>query len=112
MLDAVQIPRSLAMKRTAVVLLANLCVAAPLVAAQDKPTPAPAQDKDMRLTGCLIQGSSPSVFLLDNARTNPQEKTEKGKTCVLVGPAGDTELARNVNHEVLVIGAADAKVPP
>ena len=101
------------MKRSAIVLLANLCVAATLVAAQDKPTTPPAsQDKDVSLTGCLIQGSSPSVFLLDNARANPQEKTEKGRTYVLSGPAGDTEIARNVNHEVMVIGSVEAKVPP
>lgn len=103
------------MKRTLTVLVASLTVAAALVAArtqdpQDKPQKS--GGADVTITGCLIQGSGPTVFLLDNARLNPQDKNEKGKTYKIAGSVQSSDLSKQVNHEVAATGMAEAKVAP
>src|SRR5579871_6248813 len=59
------------------------------------------------LTGCLIQGSGPAVFLLEDARTSVEDKTEPGKTYVLVAAPESlrADLRADLNHEVVVTGA-------
>jgi hypothetical protein len=79
------------------------------------PPPAPAQEKtvpDVTLTGCLLQGSSPSVFIFDNARKDPKSNTEKGARYLVVLGAEDLNLRPHLNHEVQMIGQIEAKVPP
>jgi hypothetical protein len=109
------------MKRTALSLLGCLTVASGLVFAQGTPPPQqpqqqqnpPAQDKqqkpDVTLTGCVTQGSSPTVFILDNARLNVDDRGEKGKIYMLVSAAEDLNFAKHLNHEVSVTGTADQK---
>lgn len=103
------------MKRTALSLLGCLVVASGLVIAQSTPpqqTPPtqPQKDsQDVTLTGCLTQGSAPAVFILDNARLNVDDKTEKAKSFVLVAGTEDLNLAKQLNHEVTVTGQADQK---
>ena len=104
------------MKRLVLSLVGSLAVATVLVAAQDpKPqTPAQPASQDVTLTGCLTQGSGPTVFILDNAKQNARDQNEKGKTYLLVASAEDLSFKNHVNHEVMVTGAADAKaaMPP
>ena len=102
------------MKRTLILLVASLSVAVALVSAQATQAP---QDKtqkgtDVTLTGCLIQGSGSTVFLLDNARMNPQDKDEKGQRYKISGSVQSSELSKNVNHEVAVTGVAESKPAP
>jgi hypothetical protein len=103
------------MKRQVLGVLASVMAASALIAAQSGTTP-PAQSgaakpsSDVTVTGCLTQGSSPAVFILDNARQKPEDKTEKAQSWVIVAAAEDLPFAANLNHEVSVTGAADAKV--
>jgi hypothetical protein len=62
------------------------------------------------LTGCLTQGSSSSVFILDNARTNPSDRSEKGQSYIVSATASSVDLKAQLNHEVRVTGQADEKV--
>jgi hypothetical protein len=111
---------SIAMKRQLFGLAASLAFASALVAAQatSKVTPqTQPQQKDhaVTLTGCLIQGSSPTVFLLDNARENPKSTMEKSKSYKLASAAEDLNFSKNLNHEVRVTGTPDqmaAATPP
>lgn len=61
------------------------------------------------LTGCLTQGSGPTVFILDNARTNPSDRSDKGKSYVVTASASSVDLKSQLNHEVRITGAADEK---
>jgi hypothetical protein len=106
------------MKRFATGLLASLAVAASLVAAQEQAKP-PAADQqkspDVSITGCLTQGSGPTVFILDNARMNPRDTNEKAKTYLLVAASEDLGFAKQLNHQVSVTGSAEVKaaaMPP
>jgi DsbC/DsbD-like thiol-disulfide interchange protein len=105
------------MKRQLLGVLASVMTASALIAAQSttappqNPTPAKA---DITVTGCLIQGSSPAVFVLDNAKQKPDDKAEKAASYVVTQAAEDLPLAANLNHEVSVTGSADVKAmaPP
>lgn len=103
------------MKRQVMGVFASVLAASALIAAQSGTT-APAQSgttkpsSDVTVTGCLTQGSGPTVFVLDNARQKPDDKTEKAESYVIVAGAEDLPLAANLNHEVSVTGSADAKV--
>src|SRR6185295_6941605 len=98
------------MKRTAMGLFVGVALATGVVAAQSSSTsqqppqqqppqqqqqqPPQQQQKDkpdVTLTGCLSQGSSPTVFILDNAKLNVEDRGEKGKIFVLV--AGTEHLS-------------------
>jgi hypothetical protein len=102
------------MKRQVVGVLASVLAASALIAAQTGTTPPQSAtakpSSDVTVTGCLTQGSSPAVFILDNARQKPDDKTEKAQSYVVVAAAEDLPFAANLNHEVSVTGSADAKV--
>jgi hypothetical protein len=102
------------MKRFVVSMLGSLAVATTLVAAQNQPKPAAPQNSpsDTTLTGCVTQGSSPTVFLLGNARMNARDTNEKGKDYILVAATEDLSLKTHLNHEVTVTGNAETKVAP
>ena len=97
----------------ATIACAALTVAT-LAAQNQTPPTAPQQSPvpDVTLTGCVIQGSSPSVFIFDNARKNPKDKTEKGVRYVIVAVGEDLPLRGNLNHEVEIMGQAETKVLP
>jgi len=113
------------MKRNLLGMLVAFALATPLVAAQQPqqqqtppPQTTPAQDpqntnpKDITLTGCVIQGSAPTVFLLDNARVNTQDPSEKGRTLVIVPATEDLNISTHLDHEVTITGKAEDKVVP
>ena len=113
------------MTRHIVAFAASLTMATALVVAQGQPSPPPpAADQqapadpqqksppEVALTGCLIQGDGPTVFILDNAKTSKAEPTEKGKTYVLVSGTEDVNFKTHLNHEVTITGSAELKAAP
>ena len=110
------------MKQLALGLAASLISATALLA-QTAPPPTPPQNPpaqsapqtkapDVTLTGCLIQGSSPNVYILENAKISKDDTSEKARTFVLASAGEDLSFKPHLNHEVRVTGMADAKVPP
>jgi hypothetical protein len=115
------------MKRAALSLMLSFAVAGSLYAAQapsqQPASPAPAapapaaaaaqaaQDKavDITLTGCLIQGSSPTVFVLEDAKTSTAAATDKGKSYVVV-VTGAADLKPHLNHQVRIVGTEGAAI--
>ena len=86
--------------------------AAPAAPAPQSPAPAaPAaqssQPADVTLTGCLVQGSSPTVFILENAKASTDPATAKGKSYV-VQVTGAADLKPHLNHQVRIVGAEAA----
>ena len=65
---------------------------------------------EVTLTGCVVQGSSPTVFILDNAKKDPASTTEKGVRYVLASTVEDVDLRTHLNHEVRIVGEVDLKV--
>ena len=101
------------MKRFVTGLLASLAVATSLVAAQEQAKPATADQQknppDVSITGCLTQGSGPTVFILDNARMNPRDQNEKAKSYLLVAATEDLGFANQLNHQVSVTGSRKSR---
>ena len=62
---------------------------------------------DVTLTGCLIQGSSPTVFILENAKASTDPATAKGKSYVLQ-VTGSADLKPHLNHQVRIVGTEAA----
>lgn len=93
-------------------MLGSLAVATTLVAAQAPKEQAKQQPAEVSVTGCVTQGSGPTVFILDNARMNAKDMNEKGKTYLLVAGTEDLMLRSHVNHEVTVTGTAESKMAP
>jgi len=64
---------------------------------------------EVTVTGCLIQGSAPTVFLLDNARMNPKDSKEAAKRYIFTSEVEDTPLKDLMNHEVTATGVVTAR---
>jgi len=102
------------MKRVFIGLACALGVTT-IVAAQSGGTTAPQEPQklpDVTLTGCLTQGSGPTVFLFENAKADPRSTDEKARSFVVVQGTEDLNLLRHLNHEVTLVGAAEQKVAP
>ena len=74
---------------------------------------------DVTVTGCLIAGTAPKTFLLDNARLNPKDSREVAKRYLLASEVEDMPMKELVNHEVtatgVIVSRSDIKplpVPP
>ena len=67
------------------------------------------KDKETMLTGCLVQGSGPTVFLLQNAKTASQGSSETGKTYIVTkaATADSIDFLKNINHKVSIAGSAE-----
>jgi hypothetical protein len=101
------------MKRHVLSAIVASVFATGLVAAQGTQQPPQTQKApEATITGCVIQGSSPTVFILESARLNPQDQNEKVKTYVLVSGTEDLKFVAHLNHEVRVTGVAESKTPP
>ena len=99
--------------KTPLVMLA-LCATVAFVGAQAQ-NPDPQNQKpapDVSVTGCLLQGSAPSVFLLDNARRDPTDRNEKAVKYMVVVGAQDVTLRTHLNHEVQLTGQPEVKPAP
>jgi pyruvate dehydrogenase E2 component (dihydrolipoamide acetyltransferase) len=75
-------------------------------AGQDRPAAAAAA-ADITLTGCLIQGSGPTVFVLEDAKASTAAAGDKGKSYVVV-VTGNADLKPHLNHQVRIVGAEAA----
>ena len=112
--------------KTALTALAVCVVVTATTAAfqQQQQTPPPAQQQvqgqqivgddqktppDVTLSGCLIQGSTPSVFLFDNARKDLKDKGEKGVRYLVLIAGEDLDLRAHLNHEVTMTGRIELK---
>jgi len=82
--------------------------------AQSPQAPQMKEQRDSTITGCLTQGSSPTSFVLNNARLATDDKTQPGKTyqVVLDTSAKGVDLTKHVGHEISLVGAAEMKAPP
>lgn len=81
----------------------------------DPPAAAQAQKpatQELTLTGCLIQGSTPTVFVFDNARKDPKSPTEKAVKYIVVAGAEDLNFRPHLNHEVRIVGTWDGRTAP
>src|SRR5262249_19743135 len=100
--------RSLALGLGAALFVASAVAAqqAPNKPPQDKPqTP-----QDVSLTGCLTQGSSPAVFVLNNVQAGAGSTT-RWTSYRLAKDKEDIDFAKDINHEVTVTGTAEDKAP-
>ena len=68
--------------------------------------------EDITLTGCVIQGSAPTVFVFENARINPANRDEKTRTYILLTEKDDLNLRTHLNHQVMLVGKGEIKVLP
>lgn len=96
-------------KRVVASLLVTLAIAAGTVAAQSVPQDPP-KSADITVTGCLIQGSGPTVFLLDNAKVNPSDTNEKGVRYLVINMMEDVNLVANLDHELTIVGTPAYKL--
>ena len=81
----------------------------------DPQAQAPAQKpptQEITLTGCLIQGTTPTVFIFDKARKDPKSPTERAVKYVVVPNAADLNLRPHLNHEVQIVGVWDGRTAP
>jgi hypothetical protein len=95
----------LPMSALAVCLVVGAGLAMPdALAGQESQTP---KSKEVSLTGCLVQGSGPSVFILENAKADPRDSTEKGQNYLLTGGSMSVSFSQHLNNEVKVDGKAE-----
>jgi len=94
---------------------AMLVLAAPTPRAVPADRPADSSQQkftDLTLTGCLVQGSAPTVFVLENAKTNPGDDMEKGRSYLLTPGTDDLDIPHHLNQEVTAIGQPYSKTAP
>lgn len=101
--------------KTLVTAIAVCSLVAGLSARQDPTSPQTPQKPavpEVTLTGCLVQGSTPAVFIFENARMDPKSTTEPAVKYVVLASAEDLNLRNHLNHEVRISGLPDGKVAP
>jgi uncharacterized protein YdeI (BOF family) len=74
--------------------------------------PAPKDAVDVTLTGCLVQGSAPNVFVFQNAKKDSKSTAEKGVSYVVVASGEALNLRNHLNHEIQISGQSDGKIAP
>ena len=67
---------------------------------------------EVTLTGCIVQGSGPTVFVFENARKDPKSTTEPALKYIVVASTPDLNVREHLNHEVRITGTPDMKVAP
>ena len=95
----------------------SLCVAAAFslsvgVAGQESQPQEPPRTEVVSLTGCLVQGSGPSVFIFENAKADSSDGEEKGRTYLLTTDVTSISFREHLNHEVRIDGSAETRMPP
>jgi hypothetical protein len=79
---------------------------------QQTPPPQPPEQPQVSLTGCLTQGSMPTVFILENAKAATGTTQETATRYVVVAEAKDVDLLAHLNNEVTLKGATEGAIPP
>ena len=119
------------MKRNILSVIASVIIAGTLVGAQNAPSqdqppapqapaapapsaqppaaaPSPSQDSDdTTLKGCLIQGSSPTSFVLENAKLATDSADAKGKSYAVEISAQPDQIKSILNSHVQIVGKAE-----
>jgi hypothetical protein len=112
------------MTRNLYSVLASVAVAGTIVSAQapapasqdpavtvqvQQPSASSSDEKDATLIGCLVQGSAPNVFIIENAKTASSAAGDKGKSYVLSVAPGATavDLRTQVNRQVRIVGITE-----
>ena len=67
---------------------------------------------ELTLTGCLVQGSTPAVFIFENVRKDPKNAAETPVKYVVTASTQDLNLRAHLNHEVRIVGTGDGRVAP
>lgn len=101
--------------KTLVTAIAVCSLVAGLSARQDpasQQTPQKPAVPEITLTGCLVQGSTPAVFIFENARKDPKSTTEPAVKYVVLASTEDLNLRSHLNHEVRISGLPDGKIAP
>ena len=106
--------KNLALAFVGVALATSIAVAQSAPPTQAPPDPQTQQQKppEITLTGCIVQGSAPSIFLLSGAKKDPDDTKETGTTYFLVADSADLNLKAHLNHSVRITGVAELKTPP
>ena len=68
--------------------------------------------KEVSLTGCLVQGTGPDVFIFENAKADPRDASQKGWTYVLASGAAAVSFREHLNSEVRIDGMAETTIQP
>ena len=84
----------------------------PPTAAAEPAQQTPPTTPELKVTGCLVQGSGPTVFIIENAKQDAKSTTEKGVSYMVVGTVADVNLRDHLNHQVEISGKADPKPAP
>jgi len=116
------------MKRTAVAaVLAGLVATAAACHSEKEPNPNPTSTpsgtttqsstsgnaaQDVTLTGCLVQGSTSTVYVLENARVGDDKSSNPEMYVVIADSSAGLDLANQINHEVRVTGSKENKAQP
>ena len=102
--------------KTFVTAIAVCFLVAGLSARQDPTPPQTPQEKpavaEITVTGCLVQGSTPAVFIFENVRKDPKSTTEPAVKYIVLTSAEDLNLRTHLNHQVRITGLPDGKVAP
>ena len=101
--------------KTLVTAIAVCFLVAGLSARQDPASPQTPQKPavaEVTLTGCLVQGSTPAVFIFENARKDPKSTTEPAVKYIVLASTEDLNLRTHLNHQVRISGLPDGKVAP
>ena len=107
--------KNLALAFAGVALATSIAVAQSAPPTQTQPPQSQTQQQkapEVTLTGCVIQGSAPSIFLLSGAKKDPDNVKEIGTTYFLVADSEDLNLKAHLNHSVRITGVAEMKTPP
>lgn len=79
---------------------------------QQAPAPQEKQQPELTLTGCLVQGSGPAVFIFEKAKKDPKDANERAVKYLVVSAAEDLNLRTHLNHEVRITGLWDGRPAP
>ncbi len=79
---------------------------------QQQEPPQKPQPTEATLLGCLVQGSMPSVFILDNVKVTGGGIKESGMRYMVIAEGKDVDLRSHVNHEVELRGMVSTTTPP
>ena len=101
-----------AIATSAAVLSAQQTTPPPPPPAAEQTPQTPPATPDVKLTGCLVQGSGPTVFIFENAKKDTKSATEKGVSYMVVSTVADVNLRDHLNHQVEISGKADPKPAP
>ena len=55
------------------------------------------KSKEVSLAGCLVQGSGPSVFILENVTADPRDSAEKGQNYLLTSGSMSISFSQRLN---------------